>query len=88
MDSRPEEVATRMHPWEAVSERGQCRTWIRQNIRGLVDSISMTEKLDPEVVLRVLDALHCDAMGGKAAGDPCLLGLDDVGRRGSRAGGD
>ncbi len=77
-----------MHPWQAVSELGQCRTWIRQNIRWLVDSISTAEKLDPEVVLRVLDALHCDVMGGKAAGDPCLLGLVDVGRRGPHAGGD
>ncbi len=76
-----------MHPWQAVSELGQCRSWIRQNIRGLVDSISTTEKLDPEVVLRVLDALHCDAMEGKAAGNPCLLGLVDVARGGPRAGG-
>ncbi len=77
-----------MHPWQAVAELGQYRTWIRQNIRGLVDSISITQKLDPEIVLNVLDALHCDAMGGKAAGDPCLLGLLDVGRRGPRVGGD
>jgi len=77
-----------MHPWQAVSELSQSRTRIRQNIRGLVDSISITEKLDPEIVLRVLDALHCDAMAGKAAGDPCLLGLVDVGNRGPRVGRD
>jgi len=77
-----------MHPWQAVSELSQSRTRIRQNIRGLVDSISITEKLDPEIVLRVLDALHCDAMAGKAAGDPCLLGLPDVGNRGPRVGRD
>ncbi|HVG37026.1 MAG TPA: hypothetical protein VNA10_04785 [Thermoplasmata archaeon] len=69
-----------MQPWQAVSELSQYRTWIRQNIRGLLDSISITEKLDPEIVLHVLDALHCDAMGGKAAGDACLLGLVGVGR--------
>ncbi len=53
-----------------------------------MDSISITEKLDPGIVLHVLDALYCDAMGGKAAGDPCLLGLVDVARRGPRVGRD
>jgi len=77
-----------MHPWQAVSERGQCRTWIRQNVRELVDSISIMEKLDPEIVLHVLDALHCDTMGGKAAGDPCLLGRVGVEHREPRVGRD
>ncbi len=63
------------HPWQAISELGQCRGWIRENAEGLVESVSAAAGVEPDVVLRVLDALHCQAMGGEAAGEPCLLSL-------------
>ena len=74
----------RTQPPQARSEVGQCRTWIRLDIRGLVDSISMSEKLEPEVVVRGPGVLRCDAMVGKAARNPCLLGLVNMGCRGLR----
>ena len=63
-----------MHPWQTISELAQFRNWLRANLQGLVDSISATANVEPAIVLEVLDALHCQAMGGQSAGDPCLLG--------------
>ena len=71
-----------MHPWQAVSGLAQCRGWIRDNASGLVESVAATSKIEPEIVLRVLDALHCQAMGGEGAGEPCLLEVVQ-GRRGT-----
>lgn len=68
-------AGTIMQPWEAASELGQFRAWLREHARGLVESVSITANVEPAVVVRVLDALHCHAMGGKAAGDPCLADL-------------
>jgi len=69
---------TPMQPWQEATELAQFRKWLRRNARDLVDSVSITAKVEPAVVLRVLDALHCHAMGGKDAGDACLSEIADA----------
>ena len=68
-------AGTIMQPWEAASELSQFRAWMREHAQSLAESVSITANVEPAVVVRVLDALHCHAMGGKAAGDPCLADL-------------
>ena len=69
---------TPMQPWQEATELAQFRKWLRRNARDLVDSVSIAAKVEPAVVLRVLDALHCHAMGGKGAGDACLSEIADA----------